>query len=229
MEIREPSNSKWGEKIRKISQSKASIPLEEELHYFIEDRKWNVKHNIKPALKQNKIVIMDRYYFSTACYQGARGFKISEILQTNQEFAPEPDITFIIDVEVKTGLERIKKNRESQVKLFEKRKFLERVRKNYLQLSGKKIHIIDGNQDLDTVFTIIKKILKQNTPGYVSSIQQECGFIPKFESLKKEIITAFQDEFGIEFHRGEFSTLERELIQTLIKSKYNNDDWNFKR
>lgn len=156
----EPSASKWGEKIRKIAKSQDNIPIEEELHYFIEDRKWDVEHNIKPALEQNKIVILDRYYFSTACYQGARGLDINRILQFNQSFAPEPDMTFIIDVEVKIGMSRIKKNRDSKVKLFEKEKFLKRVRENYLQLNGEKIQIINGNRTLESIFSDIKKILK---------------------------------------------------------------------
>ena len=154
--FREPSDSKWGKKIRDLAQSKDSIPLEQELNYFIEDRKINVKINIKPALKNNKIVILDRYYFSTACYQGARGMNIENIIKINKEFASEPDIIFVIDVDVKTALSRIKKNRRSKAKLFEKKKFLEKVRKNYLNLNNKNIQLIDGNNDLNTVFKDIK-------------------------------------------------------------------------
>ncbi len=157
--FREPSDSKWGKKIRDLAQSKDSIPLEQELNYFIEDRKINVKLNIKPALNKNKIVILDRYYFSTACYQGARGMDIEKIIKINREFAPEPDIIFIIDVNVKTALERIKKNRRSKAKLFEKKDFLEKVRKNYLNLNINNIKIINGNNDLDTVFNDIKKFI----------------------------------------------------------------------
>jgi len=154
--FREPSDSKWGKKIRDLAQSKDSIPLEQELNYFIENRKINVKINIKPALKNNKIVILDRYYFSTACYQGARGMNIENIIKINKEFASEPDIIFVIDVDVKTALSRIKKNRRSKAKLFEKKKFLEKVRKNYLNLNNKNIQLIDGNNDLNTVFKDIR-------------------------------------------------------------------------
>ncbi len=157
--LREPSDSNWGKKIREISRFKTSIPLEEELNYFIEDRKFNVSHNIKPALSQNKTVILDRYYYSTACYQGARGMNMDEIIQMNREFAPEPDITFIIDVDVNIGMNRIKESRNSRVKLFEQKIFLEKVRKNYLTLTGKNIHIIDGNQDLKTILKRIIEIL----------------------------------------------------------------------
>lgn len=157
--FREPSDSKWGKKIRDLAQSKDSIPLEQELNYFIQDRKINVKLNIKPALNKNKIVILDRYYFSTACYQGARGMDIEKIIKINREFAPEPDIIFIIDVNVKTALARITKNRRSKAKLFEKKDFLEKVRKNYLNLNINNIQIIDGNKNLNTVFKDIKKFI----------------------------------------------------------------------
>ena len=94
--LMEPSASKWGEKIREIARSRDNIPISEELNYFIEDRKWDVKHNINPALKKNQVVILDRYYFSTACYQGARGLDIQKILKLNQGFAPEPDLTSLL-------------------------------------------------------------------------------------------------------------------------------------
>lgn len=158
--LREPSDSEWGKKIRNISREKDRIPIQEELRYFIEDRKWNVEHNILPALNRGQTVILDRYYFSTACYQGARGMDMEQIIRINREFAPEPDLTLIIDVDVSTGLGRIKKNRKSRVRLFERKSFLEKVRTNYLKLPGGKIRLIDGNRNLETVFSDIKNILK---------------------------------------------------------------------
>lgn len=157
--LREPSDSKWGKKIMELSRHKTSIPLEEELKYFIEDRKINVSRYIKPALSGNKTVILDRYYYSTACYQGARGMDMDKIIQINRKFAPDPDITFIIDVAVETGLDRIKKNRSSRMKLFEQKTFLEKVRDNYLALSGDNIHVIDGNRDLTVILKQIIRIL----------------------------------------------------------------------
>jgi dTMP kinase len=155
----EPSDSEFGKKIKELSQKRDRIPIEDELHYFIEDRKWNVEHNILPALSQGSNVILDRYYFSTACYQGARGMDMGEIIRINRKFAPEPDLTLIIDVEVNIALDRIEKNRKSKVKLFEKKTLLEKVRANYLKLSGEKIVLVDGNRDPETVFSTIKNIL----------------------------------------------------------------------
>jgi dTMP kinase len=157
--LREPSDSRWGQKIRDLASHKDSIPIEEELHYFIEDRKWDVETNIKPALKQKKTVILDRYFFSTACYQGARGLNADEILAQNRQFAPEPDRVFIIDVDVDTALQRIRKNRETEVKLFEKREFLANVRQNYLSLRGDHIHLINGCQLSQDVLRDVLNIL----------------------------------------------------------------------
>ncbi len=157
--LREPSNSKYGKKIREIAKNKSSIPIQEELNYFIEDRKWNVKNNILPNLKKNKIVILDRYFFSTACYQGARGLDMKEILTINRNFAPEPDFVFVIDVDVKTALSRINNSREQTVKLFEKQEFLEKVRENYLKLKGNNIYIINGKDSIEKVFKNILELL----------------------------------------------------------------------
>jgi dTMP kinase len=157
--FREPAGSKWGKKIRELANLKDSIPIEEELEYFIKDRQWNVKNNILPNLQENKIVILDRYYYSTACYQGARGLDVAEIIKKNTAFAPEPDITLIVDVDVDAALQRIKRNREQEAKLFEKRDFLQKVRDNYLKLQGSNIHIIDGTPPLQVVFEQVRSTI----------------------------------------------------------------------
>lgn len=161
--LREPGDSKWGRKIRELAQLKDRIPLQEELIYFIEDRKLNVKKNIIPALKQKRVVILDRYFYSTACYQGARGLDMEAILKTNRTFAPEPDCTFIIDIDVNTALERIQRNRTESARLFEKASFLAKVRENYLKLRGPHIHILKGNRSLHSIFQDIIQILENGT------------------------------------------------------------------
>jgi len=157
--FREPSDSEYGKKIREIAENKSKIPIEEELNYFIMDRKWNVENNILPNLAQNRVIILDRYFFSTACYQGARGLNMEDILKINREFAPEPDYVFIIDIDVKTALSRINKNRKKTVKLFEKEDFLKKVRKNYLKLKGNNIYIINGDDKIDNILNNIIKLL----------------------------------------------------------------------
>lgn len=157
--LREPSASPWGQKIRAIAQALDRIPIQEELAYFLEDRRWNVENCILPALANNRHVILDRYYYSTACYQGARGLDMAEIIRVNEAFAPRPDAVFIVDVDVDIALQRIRQNRETTVKLFEKREFLQPVRENYLKLKGEHIHVLDGSLPLALVFErLLEKI-----------------------------------------------------------------------
>ncbi len=159
--LREPSDSEWGQKIRELAETKSSIPIREELNYFIMDRKWDVENNIKPALKKGELVVLDRYYFSTACYQGARGLDIEKIISMNLEFAPEPDLLYLIDVDVNTAMARIKKGRMNEAKLFEKKDFLLKVRQNYLNLEVKNMVIIDGKPEVDSVLTSVIREFEQ--------------------------------------------------------------------
>lgn len=149
--LREPTDSPLGLKIRRLAQEKDAIAITQELELFIADRRWDVETNILPALRSGTTVVMDRYYYSNACYQGARGLELEGILRANRSFAPEPGIVFIIDVEVERALARIHLAREGVAKLFEKKDFLEKVRANYLALRGANLVLIDGNPALDQV------------------------------------------------------------------------------
>ncbi len=162
--LREPTDSPLGERIRRLAQEQESVPPQQELDLFIQDRRWDVERNIRPALRAGRTVVMDRYYHSNACYQGARGLDIKAILAANREFAPEPDLVFIIDVEVGRALERIGRARATVAKLFEKREFLEKVRANYLALAGPNLAVIDGNPDLEPVFASVLERWRES-PG----------------------------------------------------------------
>lgn len=149
--LREPTDSPLGRRIRRLAQDKDAISITEELELFIADRRWDVATNILPALRSGTTVVMDRYYYSNACYQGARGLDREGILRANRGFAPEPGIVFIIDVDVELALARINLARDGVARLFEKKDFLEKVRANYLELRGPNLVKIDGNPALDAV------------------------------------------------------------------------------
>jgi dTMP kinase len=159
--LREPTDSALGEKIRRVAQENEHISPRQELDFFIEDRRWDVKNNIMPALDAGKTVVLDRYFYSNACYQGARGLDLDAIIELNLAFAPRPDLTFIIDVDVDRALARIGSSRPEPAKLFEKKDFLLKVRANYKKLAGTQLIHIDGNRDLATVLAdIIKRFEK---------------------------------------------------------------------
>src|SRR4030042_6064388 len=65
--LREPSDSVLGDKIRRVAQDNEQISPQQELDYFIQDRRWDVENNILPALHAKKTVVLDRYFYSNAC------------------------------------------------------------------------------------------------------------------------------------------------------------------
>jgi dTMP kinase len=147
---REPTAGPWGKKVRESAASGRLSP-EEELEYFLNDRRQHVEELIAPSLAAGKVVILDRYYFSTMAYQGARGFDPSEIRRQNEAFAPVPDRLLILDLDVDSALERIGA-RGDTANEFEKRENLERCQEIFLSLRGEDfVRVIDSHGTLDEV------------------------------------------------------------------------------
>jgi len=143
--FREPSRSKWGQEIKKKALYLDSLSPEEELELFQKDRKDNVRKNLKPALRKKMVVILDRYYFSTMAYQGSKGISVERIRKMNEEFAPRPDLVFILDIDPRKGLERIQ-DRNKKYRLFEREDYLVKVREVFRSFKGKNIIHLSGLQ-----------------------------------------------------------------------------------
>jgi dTMP kinase len=156
--FREPSDSRWGRIIKEKAVTADSLSPEEELDLFQKDRRENVERNIKPALEDKQAVILDRYYFSTMAYQGARGIDPGWIQEKNEELAVIPDLVFILDVEPGTGLKRIE-DRKRKDELFEQEERLTRVRKIFKGIQGDNIFHIDGTQLEDDISQDIGRIV----------------------------------------------------------------------
>ncbi len=167
--FKEPTNeTEAGKKIRN-SYFDGRASLEEELQWFIDDREWNVKERILPSLAEKKIVLMDRYFFSTACYQGVRmNDDWSGILKTNRLKFPEPDLTIIIDVDPRISQQRIVKDRQKS-NTFEELDYQRSVRRLFLEIIKKDpigiFLLIDGEVPLieiiDSLYLRIKQFIKE--------------------------------------------------------------------
>ena len=143
--LREPTDGIWGQKIRKIlSDGRGDLTREEELSWFIKDRREDVEKNIVPALNLNKVVLMDRYYYSTAAYQGALGLDPKNILRENENFAPIPDRTYVFTASPEECLARIESSRESHSS-FEKLDYLNQVQKIFDSFGGNNIKRIKSS------------------------------------------------------------------------------------
>ena len=146
----EPTNGPWGKKLRE-SATTGRLSIEDELEYFINDRREHVEQLIIPTIESGGIVILDRYYFSTMAYQGARGIDPQAIRVKNETFAPQPDVLIILDLDVDIALQRIGV-RDGEANEFEKRESLDFCRKLFLSLQDETYaYVIDANTDITEV------------------------------------------------------------------------------
>lgn len=160
---REPTDGPWGKKLRE-SASTGRLSAEDELQYFLNDRRQHVDDLITPSLAAGKVVILDRYYFSTMAYQGARGFDPVEIRKRNEVFAPVPDLLLILDLDVTTAHQRIG-HRGDSANEFEKKESLERCREIFLTLKDEPfVRVVDSNGSLDEVSARILQLV-QSAPS----------------------------------------------------------------
>jgi len=154
--LAEPTKGRWGMKIRGLlSEGRDGISPQEEVDWFVNDRKEDIDRNIMPALLDNKVVIMDRYYFSTAAYQGALGLDPEEIRAENEKFAPIPDRVLIFLTSPEVCLERIESSRE-QKSAFEKKEYLQNVQKIFKSFMGPNISFINS---VGSVSEVHEKVL----------------------------------------------------------------------
>ena len=129
---KEPTSLAWGQKLRE-SAATGRLTLEDELDLFHKDREEHAQSSIQPALDEEAIVILDRYYWSTAAYQGARGAAIGEVMGFNEGRFPIPDLLLLLDLPVEAGQHRIHV-RGDKPNAFEDVSALERSREIFLQL-----------------------------------------------------------------------------------------------
>ena len=158
--LKEPTNGKYGQKLWEMLSGKIEATTEEILHLFVLDRKDHVNQKIKPALDEGKIVLMDRYYYSTMAYQAAAGIDVNRIRRDN-EFAPKPDIVLIFDLPADLAMKRVRSHSVADV--FEKEEYLEKVRKAYLNLGDDPlVRIIDATRTpekiFDEVWTLVTEV-----------------------------------------------------------------------
>lgn len=152
---KEPTGVDFGETLRKSAES-GRLSLDDELDLFILDRREHVKRSIRPGLESDAIMILDRYYWSTAAYQGARGADTELIIERNLEFAPKPDLTLLLDVPPDIGRQRIL-NRGDRPNEFEDRGGLQKAREIFLEMARRhptEIRVIDASKSLREVVNL---------------------------------------------------------------------------
>lgn len=151
LHTKEPSYGPIGLLLREYLK-KESLPLVDAL-LFTADRAEHVEKEINPALKEGKIVVCERYFYSTIAYQMAQGLDKNWLEKLNA-FAPKPALTILLDLQPEVSVKRTTTNEK-----FENLVFLKKVRENYLQLAKEeKFPVIDASGEKKAVQEAIRKI-----------------------------------------------------------------------
>jgi len=167
---REPGGTPLGETIRELllSPSDDAMSVDTELLLMFAARAEHVHKVIKPALAAGKWVISDRFTDATFAYQGGgRGIETSRIesLADWTLLGLKPDLTFLFDLPVEIGQQRVLERNQGQDR-FEQEKvdFFEKIRHCYLQRAHaepQRIKIIDSSRSIAEIQQQLTVILNK--------------------------------------------------------------------
>jgi len=144
----EPSVGKVGRLIRSfVLDREDRVPVALEALLFAADRVDHVESVVKPLLKEGKVVVCDRYVYSTLAYQGAAGLDLEWIECVNR-FALKPHLALLIDVPGDVVIKRLKRKKT----VMETKRNQEKVREVYLKMvRDKHLMLIDGDKPIREV------------------------------------------------------------------------------
>ena len=163
LRTREPGGTALSEKIRALlldAKNSEMVPFTE-LFLYMASRAQLVDEVIRPSLRDGVDVVCDRYYYSTAAYQGAAGrVGIPVVLAVAEKIAKfeKPDLVALLDVDpaVARARDGIRNDRvESKGLDYQKR-----VRAGFLKLAKRdrrRIRVIDASRPQDEVFEDVRK------------------------------------------------------------------------
>ena len=166
---REPGGTPIGDQIRQILMRLDNQELHPrtEILLFLASRAQLVEQMIKPALREGKLVLSDRFGDSTLAYQGyGHGIDLAT-LRAMLAFATDnlkPDLTLLLDVDVEIGLQRKRKEDEwNRLDAYELA-FHQRVRDGYHELcrqEPERWRVIDAMQPKEAVQIALRQAVMQ--------------------------------------------------------------------
>ena len=175
---REPGGTPLGKQLRAaFLETEENVSPLAELLLFAADRAQHVELLIKPALKDGRIVISDRFADATYAYQGAgRGFPketVNEVIRLATG-GLKPDLTLFFDLSVENAIRRtasridiesgVQKNRMD----VETAEFYGRVRAAYIEISmaePDRFRIVDANGAVEEIHAQVTKIVNEFLEG----------------------------------------------------------------
>jgi dTMP kinase len=165
---REPGGSVGGEEIRNLllQGNVDRWSAETEILLFTAARRDHLERIILPAMKDDKIVICDRFTDSTRMYQGMRGPNLRNLVDMLNEkiINCDPDLTIVIDIDPQISLKRAK-SRETVEERFEDFgvEMQLNMRNGFIELAkefSNRIEVVNGQQSVDDLSKDICSIVK---------------------------------------------------------------------
>lgn len=162
IKARQPGGTSIGQAIRKILLDPANTEMtpESEVLLYVADRLQHIEQVIKPALKEQKIVLCDRYHDTAVAYQGAgRQRDLSWLKPIEDKFIRVPDLTLYFDISVETSQARLEErnrtlNQENCRLEQEDVDFFNRVRDAYKSFADKepqRFVIVNAEDSIESI------------------------------------------------------------------------------
>ena len=169
---REPGGTALGDELRKVLKRKRSsfVSPQAELFLLAASRAQLVAELIRPALKEGKVVVCDRFTHSTMVYQGyGRGLDFTAIRMVNNMATRylNPDLIILLDIAPEQGLAR-KQSLKDRFEL-EDLSFHRRVREGYLKIAAAEPDrwlVIDASLPKRKIADIIRDRVSKLLPNF---------------------------------------------------------------
>lgn len=157
----------------------ASMASDAELLLYMADRAQHIEEVVKPTLRNNGLVLCDRFGDSTLAYQGyGRGLDKTWIEELHQAVCKSfvPDVTFLFDAPVPVLLERLATSRAGYLDRIEQEGagFLEQVREGFLtiaQHNPQRIVVLDATLSIETLHKQVVTHLQQRLQSKTAPIK----------------------------------------------------------
>ena len=171
---REPTDGPWGRRIRESATS-GRMTAGEELQAFIHDRTEHLETLVMPALNAGRIVVLDRYFYSTIAYQGTRaGGDPAAVRKLMESLFPTPDLVLWFDLDPEKALARITASRGEIPNEFEREEGLQRARDVFRSLHGDHFRRVDASDSeekiFDNVWSAAIAIIQVKRPGLAARL-----------------------------------------------------------
>ncbi|MFA5165953.1 MAG: dTMP kinase [Candidatus Paceibacterota bacterium] len=153
--------SSVAQSLRDVLDKKVKMEAKPLQELFAQDRREHLEREIIPALKSGKLVICDRYCFSSFAFGAAHGNSMDYLISLNKDFLM-PDFTFLLMVSPKICMQRVVKRNEG-VKFFEVEEKLAKTWQQYEEVVRRfpQLQVIDGERSIEEIHEEIRFIINK--------------------------------------------------------------------